>query len=364
MTQTAPTPDVIAISTPVTVTLGSPVSIDYPNNTGQLIAWAVVYNSSPFALVVKQDQPLGQVAAFNADVFPVQINTPIVCLPFSGSQLAQPGQDSIMFVTWYRGVPPGTFPTPLGSAGASFVIGQATDELFASTGVSVPATTDVTILAPTQTAGFSGLGLTMLNHTDTPIVVIIDWTTLAGDPAGARTFIIPEQQAPAAGTASVTFPHLGEQVRVRVRNATAIDATIEAFVSQTSSPVAQWAASVGDPTVDPVFPVFMRGDVTVPGNTALEIARSRFVYSGPATFSMVAGATAWIFDMQIQDSQGNWNPNFCTIGAGDVPGGVPHRFALGIIVPAAPLRVVATNADGADHSMTAYVMADDWRVGG
>lgn len=327
----------------------------------------VLLNSSPFTLVVSTGSTTTQIAAFTSDkvyVYSSGPPLPVTVTPQLGAGTPGLGQDSTVYATWYHDEPPGTYPAALGSGAVAFAPVTVTDDIQSLVNVTVPANGSVDI-ANFLTAPFSGVAVEVTSNSIGPVVLLLQWFSNQGGMIAERGLIIPAA-AGSQGVCSLNFPHLGDICVVSIRNATGSSALLPTvIVSQSTSPIAQFTASSRGAELDPFFPVFMRGQNTVPGSTSLQVlVDSQYVYAGPATLSIVSGAASFVFDVQIQDSQGNWNPNFLTIGTVDLPGTAPQRASREIILPAAPVRICASNLDVSAHTMTAYMMIDDWRVGG
>jgi len=335
-----------SVSGPFALTVNTETDIAYPTNAPQVFTWAVITNSSPFTLVIKQGAQLGLLAAFTADAFPVQSAIPLAVIPFSGTGVLLAGTDTSVYVAWYKDTPPGQYPAALGAgaipvSSSSLLASTALQPLNSGNEVSFPPT------AEQPTAGFGGISVFVSEDSGLgPLTLTLTWVNGAG--TQARTIIIG-----AGGSASFMLPHEGTLFQAVLANNTAANLTFSVVIAQSTLAVAMW--NTGTSLLIP----FTVGTAPGPIGTSTVIATTTATYAGPATLYVLPNdATNGDLSAQIQTASGVWAGWFQLNVGGQLP---QNGILLPITLPPQPVRLVwGAGGAGTTHPVVSLT-ADDYR---
>jgi hypothetical protein len=346
--------------TPAAVAVGVLTTIPIPARpaggpTPYVFPWVVLFNASPYQIVVSSGSTTVQIAANNADkVFIYPGGGPqVTFVAVAGAGTPLPGGDSTVYSTFYQSEPPGVFPMFIGQSAATAQTSSAIHQTTVALGPT--ATTRFPTSGQFSTAGFGGATF-FLGETSGlgPVKITVSWTDTAGNLLSQRIVICPAANV-TSGMAWFTLPHCGPNFFVSITNGNAA-VTINYFldVFQTVLPSASWNTQTG--VMIPITSTVCPG-----GGATTVIGQSLSAYAGPATLSIDPAATAWLLLLQTQSTAGVFG-NLQILGPGGIfPAGSGGGVTT-VILPPAPVQLAFVNQDAGAHTPLCSLTADDYRI--
>lgn len=366
---------------PIAVNPGTTFQISYPTSSAEQLAYVILQNSSPYALIVNQAGAAGiQLMAFTAMAFQlVSPGQPLNLTVLTPPVPATGGGDHTLYVTWYEHLPPGAYPAPIGSGAASF--GQANIVnvdidmggvgalLLLEDGGSILLEDGSTLLlegsgdalytSPVFDArSFLGfvLSLMMPFPTLSDVTGLITWFS---DPAGAdpitfKRFDATSRALPgltAAQYVSFAYPHLGPYVQFQLTFSPGSSGSMAHLAIQhLQAAISAWGSQPGDPQIlpDP-------GPTNVPAGGEIGFYCTA-LFAGPALWFAEISAATW--DARLFSfSHAAGNREIARIDST-----MDVRQQL-VYLPPGVCHVVLHNGTGSDEDGHTSITADDWRVG-
>jgi hypothetical protein len=360
VTQTPPPAPVQGIAgTPAAVAVGVLTTIPFPSRpaggpTPYVFPWVVLFNASPYQIVVSSGSTTVQIAANNADkVFIYPGGGPqVTFVAVAGAGTPLPGGDSTVYSTFYQAEPPGVFPMFIGQSAATAQTSSAIHQTNVALGPT--ATNRFPTSGQFSTAGFGGATF-FLGETSGlgPVQITVSWTDTAGNLLSQRIVVCPAANVN-SGSAWFTLPHVAPNFFVSITNANAA-VTINYFldVFQTVLPSASWNTQTG--ILIPPTSTACPG-----GGAGTVIGSSLFAYGGPVSLGLDPVGTVWQVVVQTQAATGVWSVITDVVGNG---GAIPATGGIvPLLLPPVPVRLVFVNGDAGAHTPVCTVVADDYRI--
>lgn len=320
------------------------------------LRYVVLTNSSPFTLLVAHGGVLGELAAFTQDVFDLGPYTPwrtgdavpITVLPQVPSGTVGVA-DSHVYAVWYEEDPGGTYPAALG-AGEITIVANTT----LAAQVAIPNAVGTYILpgggqfypvAPS----FAGVVVDIPANGGNVLGVTFNWADENGNGVGQEVFLIGP-----FGRATAMRPALGAQLSVTVQVIVAGLLPASFTLHGMASPWNSWMLNDEGALLD-------SGVQPVANGVTASVGFSTLTFAGPVTH-LLTGSPPFTWRFDVMDNTGTFINKF-NLQATDLasaPGtaGGPSRFALPMMLPAAPFQWRVTNSSGAAANFTAYTVAD------
>jgi hypothetical protein len=360
VTQTPPAPAQGIAGTPAAVAVGVLTTIPFPTRPAggpapYVFPWVVLFNASPYQIVVSSGSTTVQIAANNADkVFIYPGGGPqVTFVAVAGAGTPLPGGDSTVYSTFYQSEPPGVFPMFIGQSAATAQTMSAVHQTTVALGPT--ATTRFPTSGQFSTAGFGGATF-FLGETSGlgPVKITVSWTDTAGNLLSQRIIICPAANV-TSGIAWFTLPHVAPNFFVSITNSNAA-VTVDYFldVFQTVLPTASWNTQNGVliPTTT----------VSVGAGASAVIGASLAAYAGPTTLSIYPVCTVWNCFVQAQDATGAWSTTLGTFGPAGGGGVGTTLAAQQVHLPPVPVRLFFFNGDAGAHTPVCSLVPDDYRI--
>lgn len=372
MTQTLPPPQPAALLSqgPFILAAGVQTNVPYPGSTGVQVVAAVLYNSSPFTLVVSQGQNLGTLAAFTSDVFPLLNGTPIVIQPMAGASLIASGQDAELFVDWLGDWPAHRqYPAALGS-GAVNTVGQAQTifkgdhtPIAAGPGFFKAISPDGTGNTAFPTQGWGGLRVYFQPNTANPLALYIQYFADAAAtlPVGERAiFCDGNGSSGTVAPAQFTMPHQGDFFHVVVENPVAGATTCQLMISQTGSNKPEWSGQQQTVFGNLDMPKLISNlGVAIGAGAVGGSTYGAMTYAGPASLTCMGADPGALGDVQLFTMAKNGS--YQATGTVPFAAGAQPAAIASLVLPPTRFALAIHNNTAAAHTYLMSVVADEFR---
>lgn len=369
MTQTLPPPQPGALLSqgPFILAAGVQTNVPYPGATAVQIVAAVLYNSSPFTLVISQGQNLGTLAAFTTDVFPLLNGTPIVVQPLAGASLIASGQDAELFVDWLAEWPGHrAYPAALGS-GAVNTVGQS-QTIISGDHQPIASGPGTRVFDNNgqafSSAGWGGLRVFFQPNTNNNLNLYIQWfaNAAANKPVGERAIFCDGSATDGrVAGAQFTIPHQGDFFHIVVENPLAIGGTTcQLFITQTGSTKPEWSGQQQTVFGATDMPKLLSNlGVGVGAGAVGGSTYGAMTYAGPASLTCLGADPGALGDVQLfhMSQSGAYQQ------VGIIPfvaAGQPAAVAS-LVLPSTRFALAIHNTTAAAHTYLMSVVADEYR---
>ena len=335
-------------STPIIVSAGVLAVINPPTLTDRPggavppdFAWVVVVNSTPFTLLVAHGAFLGELAAFTADKYYVELGvgaTALTALPQAPVGVLA-SQDRTVYATWYEADPGGQYPAAIGAGAIAF---SPQTVLVPQETVNGPGTTQ---FGPFSVADAQSIEITFndvgLGATAWQIQMV--WQNSGGILAYTDNTVVGPN-----GLATYARPTIADEVTVFVSGVGGVGMAGILTVNKLLTPLNGF--------VTPVNAILgqVTGQSIGAGATTTVLTMNPF--AGRATFyaSMPSNTTGWQLLIASMDNTGA----FTNLGRWRRNNGTDDPVHDTVNLPADPIRVQVNNGDASARNCDVSVVAD------
>ena len=316
------------------------------------LRWVVLTNATPFTLLIKQGAVLGWLAAFTSDVFYAPASNgqlPLTYSSISPTSDPQPGFNHQLFSVWYESDPGGIYPA---NVGAGEVKLAANTTLLTQTTIANPGGFPFIQAFLVDQFGGVTINVDVGAVNITVIVVSIVWE--------ASDLSIVSQEAfylLVGNLLSVRIPVWAQRMVVEVdgifTGAASVDLTVNGLIAVSTH-------SFAGPLAGPHgIGVMLDNTINVAPGATVVLDQCEWIFGGPVWFNFATALATFVFFVETIDAAGTFNTRY-SFQQGDFGAGV-QRPAIPLVIPAATLRVRATNSTGVAANMRVTAIADIYR---
>lgn len=317
------------------------------------LRWVVLTNASPFTLLIKQGAVLGWLAAFTSDVFYAPASNGQLPLTYTSIQATsdpQPGFNHQLFSVWYETDPGGIYPA---NVGAGEVKLAANTTLLTQTTIANPGGFPYANTFLVDQFGGVVVNVDTGGVNITVIVVSIVWE--------ASDLSIVSQEAfymRAGNLLQVRIPVWAQRMFIEVDGIFTGNASVDLTVNAITAVATHSFAGPGG-GLHSIGVMLDNTAIAVGAGATVVVDECEWIYGGPVCFNFATSLTAFIWSVECIDAAGTFNVRY-SFRAGDFGAGV-QRTGITLLIPAATLRVRATNSTGAPGDMRVTAIADIYR---